>query len=62
MSITPYIYNFETSQPLTQFQLDKLNAFIEVMLFCDADLDDIPEFTTDIELQQDVIKFEIKEV
>lgn len=48
-----YIYNFETSQPLTQKQIDWLNEqLLENLPSEDEDLEDIPEWTSEIELQK----------
>ena len=47
--LTPNLVQFETSQPLTDNQIQKLNELIEVLLFADDNEDDIPEFTTDVE-------------
>ena len=38
---------FETSQPLTEEQIEKLNFFINELLFDGDEEDNIPEFTTD---------------
>lgn len=44
------IYNFETSQPLTDYQLEFLNAQLQNIPTRDEDnLSDIPEWITDIE-------------
>jgi len=48
-SLTPHTTLFQTSHPLTQIQLDKLQNFIEGPLFDNIDEDTIPEFYTDIE-------------
>jgi len=47
--LTPNLVQFDTSQPLTEKQIAKLNFFIEEILFDDENEDDIPEFTTDVE-------------
>ena len=47
--LTPNLIQFETSQKLTDFQVAKLNKFIEELLFEDCNEDTIPEFTTDVE-------------
>ncbi len=47
--LTPNLIQFETSQKLTDFQIDKLNHFIEEFLFEDSNEDNIPEFTTEVE-------------
>ena len=47
-----YTYNFETSQPLTPYQIDWLNNIIVNELISQKeDLSDIPEWTTVLELQ-----------
>lgn len=46
-----YTYNFETSQPLTENQIAWLNQqLFENLISENDDLDDIPEWTTEIEL------------
>ncbi len=47
-----FTYNFQTSQKLTEYQLDYLNDILMERLptFNTDDLDDIPEWTTEIEL------------
>lgn len=46
-----YTYNFQTSQPLTQYQIDYINQFIfENLPSQNENLEDIPEWTTEIEL------------
>ena len=47
--LTPNLIQFESSQKLTDFQLAKLNKFIDELLFEDCNEDSIPEFTTDVE-------------
>jgi hypothetical protein len=49
-----YTYNFVTSQPLTQAQIDWLNEqLLENLPTEDEDdLSDIPEWTSEIELQK----------
>ena len=47
MTITPNHIFFETSSPLTEEQIEKLNFFVNELLFDGDDLDTIPEFTTD---------------
>ena len=48
-----YIYNFVTSQPLTQAQIDWLNIqLLENLPSADEDLEDIPEWPSEIELQK----------
>ena len=49
MKLTPNHIFFETSSPLTEQQLEKLNFFIDEILFDDEDLDNIPELTTNVE-------------
>ena len=48
-SLTPTHIFFETSSPLTEHQLEKLNFFIDEILFDDEELDNIPELTTNVE-------------
>ena len=48
-TLTPNHIFFETSSPLTEHQLDKLNFFIDEILFDDEELDNIPELTTNVE-------------
>jgi hypothetical protein len=48
MMLTPNYVQFETSAPLTEKQIAKLNFFVDELLFDDEDEDDIPEFTTDV--------------
>lgn len=51
-----YTYNFQTSQPLTQTQIDYINQHIlENLPSENEDLEDIPEWTTEIELS-DIIE------
>jgi hypothetical protein len=45
-----YTYNFQTSQPLTQTQIEWLNNRLWENLPTDNDLEDIPEWTTEIKL------------
>ena len=45
-----YTYNFQTSQPLTQTQIDWLNEQLFENLPTENDLEDIPEWTTEITL------------
>jgi|TARA_A100000172_G_C2990185_1_gene92561 hypothetical protein len=47
--LTPQHIFFEASSPLTQQQIDKLNFFIEELLFDDEDESNVPEFTTEFE-------------
>lgn len=48
-----YTYNFITSQPLTQKQIDWLNfQLLENLPSENEDLEDIPEWTSEIELQK----------
>lgn len=50
-----YTYNFQTSQPLTQSQIDYINQILISELPSDhPDLEDIPEWTTEIELQPQI--------
>lgn len=51
-NITPYIYNFETSQKLTEEQLRKLNVMLEKFFMLEEDEELVPEFTTEIMLQE----------
>lgn len=46
-----YTYNFTTSQPLTQYQIDFLNdiLFDKLPSFNNETLEDIPEWTSEIE-------------
>ena len=48
-SLTPHTTLFQTSHPLNQIQLDKLQNYIEGSLFDNVDEDTIPEFTTTID-------------
>jgi hypothetical protein len=50
-----YTYNFVTSQPLTQAQIDWLNEQLLTNLPTEdeEDLSDIPEWTSEIELQKE---------
>lgn len=47
-----YTYNFNTSQPLTQYQIDFLNdiLFDKLPTFNQDTLQDIPEWTSEIKL------------
>jgi hypothetical protein len=45
-----YTYNFQTSQPLTQTQIDWFNNQLWENLPTENDLEDIPEWTTEIKL------------
>lgn len=47
-----YTYNFNTSQPLTQYQIDFLNdiLFDKLRTFNQDTLQDIPELTSEIKL------------
>lgn len=45
-----YTYNFTTSQPLTQTQIDWLNENLFDNLPTENDFEDIPEWTTEIKL------------
>jgi hypothetical protein len=48
-----YTYNFVTSQKLTQKQIDWLNKqLLENLPSDNEDLEDIPEWTSEIELQK----------
>ena len=47
--VTPNHVFFETSQPLTNEQMEKLDFFINELLFDGDDEDHIPEFTTDFD-------------
>ena len=47
MTITPNHIFFETSDPLTEEQIEKLNFFVNELLFDGDDLESIPEFTTE---------------
>jgi hypothetical protein len=48
-----YTYNFQTSQPLTQYQIDYINQLIlENLPSQNEDLEDIPEWTTELELSE----------
>ena len=50
--MSKFVYNFETSQPLTQFQIDFLNKILfEDLPSQNEDLEDIPEWTSEILLQ-----------
>ncbi len=46
-----YTYNFQTSQPLTQNQINWLNEQLWENLPTENDLEDIPEWTTEIKLE-----------
>ena len=48
-SLTPHTTLFQTSHPLNQIQLDKLNKFVQDNLWDNIDEDTIPELITDIE-------------
>lgn len=45
-----YTYNFETSQPLTPMQLEWLNRQLHDNIPSVCDMEDIPEWMTEIEL------------
>lgn len=45
-----YTYNFQTSQPLTESQIEWLNNQLWEHLPTENDLEDIPEWTTEIKL------------
>ena len=47
-----YTYNFQTSSPLTQKQIDWLNEQLFENLPTENDLEDIPEWTTGIKLEK----------
>ena len=51
MSITPHIYIFNTSQKLTDQQIDLINFFLQDHLHThdDSKIEDIPEFITELE-------------
>ncbi len=49
MKLTPNHIYFETSQPLTEEQLAKLNFFIDELLFDGEEEDLIPELTTEFD-------------
>jgi len=46
MNNTPYHIYFESSNPLTEQQLKKLNLLLEI-LFDEEDIEDVPEFLSD---------------
>ena len=48
-NITPNHVYFESSQPLTAEQMEKLDFFLNELLFDGDDEDHIPEFTTDFD-------------
>ena len=49
-----FVYQFETSQPLTQHQIDFLNRQLVNLPNQDTqNFEDVPEFTTEIELVND---------
>lgn len=48
-----FIYQFETSQKLTDYQLEFLNEHLRGLPSLYRSLNDIPEVVTDIDLQQD---------
>ncbi len=48
-----YVYNFTTSQPLTEYQIEWLNEqLFENLITEDPDLSDIPEWTTEVLLEK----------
>ena len=47
--ITPNTTFFNTSHPLTEQQLYKINYFLEELLFLEENEEDVPEFTTEVE-------------
>lgn len=47
-----YTYNFQTSSPLTQKQIEWLNEQLWENLPTENDLEDIPEWTTGIKLEK----------
>jgi len=51
MTLTPHIYLFNTSQPLTDQQIDLINFFLQDHLYTHEDIkeEDIPEFTTELQ-------------
>jgi len=49
MKLTPNHVYFETSSPLTEEQIAKLNFFIDELLFDQEDEDLIPELTTEFD-------------
>ena len=52
-----YTYNFVTSQPLTEAQIKWLNEqLLENLPSADEELEDIPEWTSEIELQKEMAK------
>ena len=49
-----YTYNFVTSQPLTEAQIKWLNEqLLDNLPSANEDLEDIPEWTSEIELQKE---------
>lgn len=51
--MSKYTYNFETSQPLTPYQIEFLNdQLLNLPSFNQETLEDIPEWTTEIILQE----------
>ena len=50
-NLTPHIYLFNTSQPLTDQQIDLINFFLQDHLYTHEDIkeEDIPEFTTELQ-------------
>ena len=48
-TLTPHMTYFETSQPLTEEQIEKLTFFIEEILFDEEDEDNIPEIWSEVE-------------
>ena len=46
--LTPVHIYFKSSSLLTQQQLDTLTSFIHEKLFVDENLDDVPEWTTEV--------------
>lgn len=51
--MSTFTYNFQTSQQLTQTQIDYINFYIlENLPSQNEDLEDIPEWTTELELSE----------
>jgi|688.fasta_scaffold819141_2 hypothetical protein len=49
-----YTYDFQTSQPLTAAQLKWMNTqLLENLFSADEDIEDIPEWVSEIELQRE---------
>ena len=49
---TKFVYNFETSQKLTDEQVEKLNEMLNEFWMNEEEDELVPEWTTEIELQK----------